>query len=103
MRAVVQRVKEAKVKVKGIVKGSINRGLLVFAGVEKNDTEKDIEYMASKLAGLRVFEDGEGKMNLDLSLSFHSLRFLETLGEGGVLRLIWQRGRKGPRPCTGCL
>jgi D-tyrosyl-tRNA(Tyr) deacylase len=66
MRAVVQRVKEAKVKVGGAVKGSINRGLLVFAGVEKNDTEKDIAYIASKLAGLRVFEDAEGKMNLDL-------------------------------------
>jgi D-tyrosyl-tRNA(Tyr) deacylase len=66
MRAVVQRVKEARVRVKGAVKGSIGRGLLVFAGVEKNDTEKDIEYIASKLTGLRVFEDGQGKMNLDI-------------------------------------
>lgn len=65
MRAVVQRVKQASVRV-GEVKGSIERGLVVFAGVEKNDTEKDVEYIASKLTGLRVFEDGEGKMNLDV-------------------------------------
>lgn len=66
MRAVIQRVKGASVRVDGQVTGSIGRGLVVFAGVAKGDTEKDAEYVASKVAALRVFEDTEGKMNLDL-------------------------------------
>lgn len=66
MRAVIQRVKEASVRVDGKVTGSIGRGLVVLAGVAKGDTEKDADYVASKVAGLRVFEDSEGKMNLDV-------------------------------------
>ncbi len=66
MRAVIQRVKEACVRVDGKVTGAIGKGLVVFAGVEKGDTEEDAEYIATKVVGLRVFEDTEGKMNLDL-------------------------------------
>lgn len=66
MRAVVQRVVKASVRVDGIIKGHIGRGLLVYAGVGKGDTEADLEYIASKVLGLRVFEDADGRMNLDV-------------------------------------
>jgi D-aminoacyl-tRNA deacylase len=64
MRAVVQRVKRAKVTVNGTVTGEIGVGLLVLLGVAQADIEADADYLAEKIAGLRVFEDSEGKMNL---------------------------------------
>jgi D-tyrosyl-tRNA(Tyr) deacylase len=64
MRAVVQRVKRAQVTVNGEVTGKIDRGLLVFIGVGHDDAETDADYVADKIAGLRVFEDQNGKMNL---------------------------------------
>ncbi len=64
MRAVVQRVKRASVTVGGEVTGRIEKGLLVLVGVGREDTEADAGYLADKVAGLRVFEDGAGKMNL---------------------------------------
>lgn len=67
MRAVIQRVSEACVKVDGEVIGSIDKGYLVLLGVEEGDTEKEAQYMADKIAGIRLFEDEEGKMNLALS------------------------------------
>lgn len=66
MRAVVQRVSEASVKIGGAAVGSIGRGFLVLLGVHTSDTEKDADYIIKKLSGLRVFEDAEGKMNLGL-------------------------------------
>ncbi|MBE6037068.1 MAG: D-tyrosyl-tRNA(Tyr) deacylase [Clostridiales bacterium] len=63
MRAVVQRVSRASVTVDGTVTGAIEKGLMVLLGVEEGDTEKDGEYLAEKITGLRVFEDEEGKMN----------------------------------------
>lgn len=63
MRAVVQRVSRARVMVNGQAVGEIGAGLLVLLGVGHNDTEKDAEYLAEKVAGLRIFEDAEGKMN----------------------------------------
>lgn len=63
MRAVVQRVSAASVTVQGRKVGSIGPGLLVLLGVARGDTEKDGEYLAEKLAGLRIFEDEEEKMN----------------------------------------
>ncbi len=67
MRAVVQRVSRASVLSEGEESGRIGSGLLVLLGVEKGDTEKDAAYLASKICKLRVFEDGEGKMNLNCS------------------------------------
>lgn len=67
MRAVVQRVKEASVSVDGEVKGEIKSGLLVFLGIGKGDSEADITYICSKVLGLRIFDDEEGKMNLPVS------------------------------------
>ncbi len=66
MRAVVQRVKEADVKIDGKIHGAIEEGLMVLLGVEDKDTEADAAYIAEKVAGLRVFEDAEEKMNLSI-------------------------------------
>ena len=63
MRAVVQRVSRAKVTVNGQATGEIGPGLLVLLGVGQNDAEADADYLAEKVAGLRIFEDAEGKMN----------------------------------------
>jgi D-aminoacyl-tRNA deacylase len=66
MRAILQRVKEAKVTVAGEVTGQIGAGFLVLLGVGKGDTEQDVDWMVDKVAGLRVFEDEAGKMNRSL-------------------------------------
>jgi D-tyrosyl-tRNA(Tyr) deacylase len=66
MRAVIQRVSRARVTVSGEVVGEIGTGLLVLLGVEDGDTQDDVVWMANKVVGLRVFEDSEGKMNLDV-------------------------------------
>ncbi len=63
MRAVVQRVSRAQVTVNGEITGQIGLGLLVLLGVGRDDTEADVIYLAEKIAGLRVFEDDQGKMN----------------------------------------
>lgn len=63
MRAVIQRILEAEVKVEGRQVGKIDRGLLVYLSVGKEDTVKDAEFMANKLVNLRIFADEAGKMN----------------------------------------
>ena len=65
MRAVVQRVSRAQVSVNEEIVGKIGRGLLVLLGVTHTDADADAAYLADKVAGLRVFEDEHGKMNLD--------------------------------------
>ena len=66
MKAVVQRVRNASVKVDGRITGAVEWGLLVYLGVARDDTEKDADWMAEKTANLRIFEDPDGKMNLSL-------------------------------------
>ena len=66
MRAVIQRVSNARVSVDGCVVSSISRGLMVLLGVAEDDTEADARYLADKTAHLRIFEDDAGKMNLSL-------------------------------------
>ncbi len=66
MKAVWQRVKEARVEVDSKVIAEIGLGALVLLGVEQGDSDKDVKYIADKCAGLRVFEDDQGKMNLSL-------------------------------------
>ncbi|MGC4001356.1 MAG: D-aminoacyl-tRNA deacylase [Anaeromyxobacter sp.] len=91
MRAVVQRVTRAEVRVEGAVTGSIDRGLLVLLGVARDDVAADAKVIADKLAGLRVFEDPAGKLNLS------------TAEVGGGLLVVSQftllgDARKGNRP-----
>jgi D-tyrosyl-tRNA(Tyr) deacylase len=66
MRIVCQRVLEAQVQVNGISVGKIGRGLLVYLGVGKGDTQTDAEFIADKLVNLRIFPDEAGKMNLSV-------------------------------------
>lgn len=66
MRAVIQRVRAASVVVDGAITGAIDRGLLVYVGVEEGDGHSDLQFVAKKVAGVRVFEDAAGKMNLSL-------------------------------------
>lgn len=63
MRAVIQRVKSASVSIGGEEKSSIKSGFLVLLGVEERDTQEDVDWLANKLANLRVFDDDEGVMN----------------------------------------
>jgi D-tyrosyl-tRNA(Tyr) deacylase len=91
MRAVVQRVSRAAVRVEGAVTGEVGRGLLVLLGVGRGDTEADAGWMADKLAQLRVFEDDEGKMN----------RSVADVGGGLVVVsqfTLFGDARKGNRP-----
>lgn len=67
MRVLVQRVKKAKVLVRGNNIAEIGKGLLLFVGIGKSDTEEDIAYTSRKVANLRIFYDQNGKMNLNLN------------------------------------
>jgi D-aminoacyl-tRNA deacylase len=91
MRAVVQRVSRAQVAADGKVVGEINHGLLVLLGVAHADSETDADYLAEKIAGLRIFEDANRKMNLD------------TAAVGGGILVVSQftlygNVRRGKRP-----
>lgn len=66
MRALVQRVKYAKLNVDGQLISKIDNGLIVFLGVKCGDTDKELDYIVNKVANLRIFEDGQGKMNLSV-------------------------------------
>jgi D-aminoacyl-tRNA deacylase len=67
MRAVIQRVSQARVVIDGVVAGEIQRGLLVLLGVTHADTVEQARWLAEKVVGLRVFNDAEGKMNLGVA------------------------------------
>ena len=91
MRAVSQRVDEAKVVVDDRVTGEISTGILVFLSVAADDTEEDILWMANKIGGLRVFTDGFGKMNFSvLDLGYEVLSVSQFTLHGRV--------KKGFRP-----
>jgi D-tyrosyl-tRNA(Tyr) deacylase len=66
MKVIVQRVTQASCKVEGTVVGAIDNGYLVLVGFTHKDTTKDIQYMAKKIAHLRVFEDENGKLNINI-------------------------------------
>ena len=91
MRAVVQLVKESSVTVAGEETGAIKKGVLIFLGVTRDDSEKDASYLAEKIINLRIFPDHEEKMNLSL---------LDIKGEALVVSQFTLYGdcRKGRRP-----
>ena len=66
MRIVLQRVKSASVSIEGLVVGEIEQGFLLLVGVGPNDTRDDASYLARKIAGMRIFSDENGKMNLSI-------------------------------------
>jgi D-tyrosyl-tRNA(Tyr) deacylase len=91
MIAVVQRVSEATVAVEGRIVGEISRGLLVLVAIERDDTATDVEWMANKLVGLRIFRSGEKHFELDVKQA------------GGAILLVSNftvaaETRKGRRP-----
>lgn len=91
MRAIVQKVKNARVVVEGEEVSNIDHGILVFLGVKETDTEKDLNYIKRKIEKLRIFEDDEEKMNLSVE------------DVGGSILLVSQftlfgDSRKGNRP-----
>ena len=102
MKAVVQRARNASVTVEGAVTGSISRGLLVYLGVAREDSEKDATWMAEKIANLRIFEDAEGKMNLSL---LDTVNAEKGEGKAGVLAVsqftLLADASKGRRPYYG--
>ncbi|WP_266367957.1 D-aminoacyl-tRNA deacylase [Tellurirhabdus rosea] len=67
MIAVIQRVTRASVTIEGTLKGQIQTGFLVLLGITHTDTREDLEWLSKKIVGMRVFNDAEGKMNLDLA------------------------------------
>jgi len=91
MRAVIQRVSQASVSIDGRVHGHIGAGLLILLGIEEIDTAADVEWLAGKIARLRIFEDEEGQMNRSI---------LETGGQALVVSQFTLHGstRKGNRP-----
>ncbi|NMB25379.1 MAG: D-tyrosyl-tRNA(Tyr) deacylase [Firmicutes bacterium] len=91
MRALVQRVQRGQVEVEGQVVGSIGSGLVIFLGVAADDTEWDALWLANKVGNLRIFDDGNGRMNLSL---------LDTEGEALVISqfTLYGQCRKGRRP-----
>lgn len=66
MRAVIQRVTEASVKVDGKITGAIGNGLLILVGIEDADTQEDIDWLVKKIVGMRIFNDENGVMNLSV-------------------------------------
>ena len=91
MRVVIQRVSEASVSIDGIIKSQIQKGLLVFLGIEESDTIEDIKWLSSKIVQLRIFDDENGVMNVSVQQA------------GGELLLVSQftlhaSTKKGNRP-----
>ena len=91
MRTVIQRVRHASVTIDGVVKSKIDQGLLILVGVEDSDTQEDVDWLAQKIAALRIFDDANGVMNLSLS---------DIGGEALVVSqfTLWASYKKGNRP-----
>lgn len=91
MIAVIQRVSEASVKIDGLLKSQIGKGLVVLVGIEEADNDEDIEWLAAKIVYLRIFNDAQGVMNVSIK------------EEGGEILLVSQftlqaSTKKGNRP-----
>ena len=66
MRVIIQRVREASVKVEGHAIGTIGQGYMILVGIENSDTKEDLEWLSNKIVGLRLFDDENGVMNLSI-------------------------------------
>ena len=91
MKAVIQRVSRASVRVDGQIIGRIDEGFMVLLGVDREDTETDLEYVVKKVTGLRIFTDEQDKMNLSLSDIHGSLLIVSQF-------TLMASTRKGNRP-----
>lgn len=91
MRAVVQRVKKAKVEIEGKAVGEIAHGLLIFLGIGEEDSKRDCEYLVNKIINLRIFPDENDLMNLSLTDTGGSLLVVSQF-------TLWGDCRKGRRP-----
>jgi len=94
MRAVIQRVREAQVTVAEAEVAAIGPGLVVFVGIGQGDDAADARYLADKTAGLRIFEDADGKMNLSVAQQQGQLLVVSQF-------TLWGDCRKGKRPGFG--
>ncbi len=91
MRLVVQRVKQASVRIQNETVGEIGLGLLIFLGVGRDDTEEDVRYLVEKVLHLRIFADGHSRFNLSLLDIHGSLLIVSQF-------TLWGDSRKGRRP-----
>ncbi len=91
MRLVVQRVKQASVRIQNETVGEIGPGLLIFLGVGQDDTEEDVGYLVEKVLHLRIFADRQGRLNLSLTDIHGSLMIVSQF-------TLWGDCRKGRRP-----
>jgi D-tyrosyl-tRNA(Tyr) deacylase len=91
LRLVVQRVKQASVRIQNEAVGQIGPGLLIFLGVGQGDTEKDVSYLVEKVLRLRIFADGQSRFNLSLTDIHGSLLIVSQF-------TLWGDCRKGRRP-----
>ncbi len=90
MRVVLQRVKEASVSIDGTVHGRIGKGFALLVGVSDTDGDEEVEYLTHKISKLRVFEDENGKLNLDINAV-----------NGAILSISQSRYTRTPRRATG--
>ncbi|MEE9392150.1 MAG: D-aminoacyl-tRNA deacylase [Planctomycetota bacterium] len=94
MKVILQRVSEAEVRVHSQVVGAINSGLLILVGIHQDDTPAELSWMADKVAGLRIFRDAAGKMNLSVGDA-----------QGAILAVsqftLFADTKKGKRPSFG--
>ncbi len=91
MRAVVQRVSEASVKIKGEITGTIQQGYMILLGIHVEDTQADVDYLVGKIAKLRVFEDDEGKLNRSIDAVAGSILSISQF-------TLYAETKKGNRP-----
>lgn len=91
MRAVIQRVRQASVSIENQIVGEIRAGFVVLLGIHENDNEADVDYLIRKISKMRIFEDDQGKMNLDI----HTIK-------GSILSIsqftLFADTKKGNRP-----
>ena len=91
MIAVIQRVSQATLHIEGVLQASIQQGFVVLLGIHVDDTSEDVAYLGGKIAGLRIFSDEEGKMNLDLQAIQGELLLVSQF-------TLYAATRKGNRP-----